>query len=329
MTIPCSPASAHAGSDPSADFRRAVAALEADGVATLCGGDTAARWLTLYGLARSGPVGLARLVEAHLDATSILADAKVPAVHGALYGVWASEGAGAELRFDDTTSTVTGAKPFCSGIGLVDRALVTAIAPSGPILVEVDIESTAAAGQSTADLDAWRSPALSDTRTGPVTFDKAAVDRVVGSPGSYLSRPRFWHHAVGPAACWAGAAAGLVDHAENAGPDNEPFHRAARGDLMAQRYNLETLLVAAGDASDRAPDDAVGARRRATATRHLIERGATHIADRFSRAFGPRPFVTDRELSVRHADLHLYLRQHHDERSLADLAGLSASSARS
>ena len=35
----------------------------------------------------------------------------------------------------------------------------------------------------------------------------------MGTPGWYVERNGFWHGAVGPAACWAGRAAGLVDAA--------------------------------------------------------------------------------------------------------------------
>lgn len=48
------------------------------------------------------------------------------------------------------------------------------------------------------------------------------------------------------------------------------------------------------------------------------------MADRFSQAFGPRPFVTDTGVAQRIADLHLYLRQHHAEHDLALLASLPA-----
>ena len=83
-----------------------------------------------------------------------------------------------------------------------------------------------------------------------------------------------------------------------------------------------TLLDAAGAATDAAPDDGAAARYRALATRHAIERAATTMADRFSQAFGPRPFVSDGHTAQRLADLHLYLRQHHGDRDLAHLARL-------
>ena len=59
----------------------------------------------------------------------------------------------------------------------------------------------------------------------------------------------------------------------------------------------------------------------------MVERTCTDVADRFSRAFGPRPFVSDRAMAQRFADLHLYMRQHHGERELGAIADLARPSA--
>jgi hypothetical protein len=74
---------------------------------------------------------LARLAEAHWDAVAILAEAGRRPQPGKLYGVWASEkpGEALELRSSASGMTVRGSKMFCSGAGLVDRALVTVGAP--------------------------------------------------------------------------------------------------------------------------------------------------------------------------------------------------------
>jgi hypothetical protein len=148
------------------------------------------------------------------------------------------------------------------------------------------------------------------------------VVREVGRAGWYLTRSGFWHGAIGPAACWGGAAAAIVDAAPTA---NDPFRDAARGDLHAQEHLVCTLLRAAGDGTDADPGNGPAARRRALATRHLVERACHQIVDRFSQAFGPRPFTADASLGQRVADLHLYLRQHHGDRDLAELGRLEGS----
>lgn len=84
-------------------------------------------------------------------------------------------------------------------------------------------------------------------------------------------------------------------------------------------HPLRAVLAAAGREVDRCPGGAELARSRAYALRRTVERMATDMLDRFGRAFGPRPFTTDAGVSQRWADTHLYLRQHHGERDLAEL----------
>lgn len=323
--------------DRLADLRRDTLALVSQPLPLPAGGRTARRWQALYRWARTGPVSVARLAEAHLDALAILAEAGAPgssdgpggpvdpagrgdAPDGdrSLYGVWASGGPANDLRFEPTDGTITGIKRFCSGLGIVDRALVTADDGHGATwLLDVDLTT----GPSLrAEPGPWTTPALADTATGTLHTDRHRAEPV-GVAGWYLSRPGFWHGAIGPAACWAGAAAGLVDQAE-ARVEDDPYRRAAQGELRAWDLACRTLLDAAGHASDAAPLDGDAARYRALANRHAIERAATVMADRFSQAFGPRPFVTDAGIAQRIADLHLYLRQHHGQRDLVDLASL-------
>jgi hypothetical protein len=252
-------------------------------------GATASRHRALMELARTRPVGVARLAEAHCDAVSILHEAGQEPVPGLLYGVWASAG--------------------------------TAIDANGDLrLLDVDVEPD---DGIELDTSVWCTSALSDTATGTVRFADHSIepDRVIGPPGWYLDRVGFWHGACGPAACWAGATRGLVDAAR--GADGSNAHRRAQlGALEAASWGLEALLDAAGREIDDAPEDRDAAERRARSLRHLTERMCADVLDRFGRAFGPRPFTTDAELAARFADIHLYLRQHHGERELGEISPL-------
>lgn len=136
-----------------------------------------------------------------------------------------------------------------------------------------------------------------------------------GAPNWYLDRVGFWHGACGPAACWAGAAVGLVDAAELA-TDDDPHRRAHLGALRAHAWALAAVLRAAGDEIDRDPTDVTAARSRAVALRQTVERAVDDILDRVGRSLGPRPFVGDAVVSQRWSDTHLYVRQHHAERDL-------------
>jgi hypothetical protein len=281
-------------------------------------GATPARHRALFEVARTEPVSVARLWEAHTDAVSILHDAGLEPHASSLYGVWASEIPGAAVRLSADRSAVRGTKPFCSGLGIVDRALVTVVDET--IGQELLVELTVASSSTVAhDITGWSTPALAETATGAARFDEHPVDRVV-SPDHrwYLQRPGFWHGACGPAACWAGGAVGLVDVAE-AMIDDDPHRRAHLGAMRALAWGLEAVLDRAGRDIDAAPDDVDAAHARALAVRHLVERSATEILDRFGTALGPRPFVSDPEVAQRFGDVHLYLRQDHGERDLAAL----------
>jgi hypothetical protein len=293
-------------------------------------GGTAERLVALFDLARTHPVAVARLAEAHTDAIAILHEAGRHPVAGALYGVWASVGpndvqlTNRSGNADAGAGCIDGTKPFASGLGVVDRALVTATdrraAGGGSVLLDVPV------GRSTvrAHLDDWTCDALRDSATGAAEFTGLAVDDadVVGAPGWYLGRVGFWHGACAPAACWAGAAAGLLEPAESL-VDGDPHRRAHLGALRSATWSMRALLSAAGREIDERPEDVAQARARAYALRWTVERLANDVLDRFGRAYGPRPFVRDEAVSQRWADTHLYLRQHHGERDLAAAGELS------
>lgn len=323
------------------DVETALRALHRDGELDLPlpgGGETANRHRRLFELARRHSVSVARLAEAHTDAVAILGEAGRQPVPGALYGVWASVAphrSVAPLRGELRRAAsggvhLTADKPFASGLGIVDRALVAAtcdaIDPVDPVqsehvgasmLVDVDVSD---APTVTPNFDGWRTVALRGSATGSISFDEHSVspDDILGSPNWYLERVGFWHGACGPAACWAGAAVGLVDAAELI-TDRDPHRRAHLGALRADAWALAAVLRAAGDEIDDDPADVDRARARALSLRQTVERLVTDILDRFGRSLGPRPFVSDAEVSQRWSDTHLYIRQHHAERDLEAL----------
>jgi hypothetical protein len=82
---------------------------------------------------------------------------------------------------------------------------------------------------------------------------------------------------------------------------------------------LRAVLDEAGRQIDADPRGIHAAEVRARSLRHVVERSASEVIDRFGRAFGPRPLTTEAATAQRLADLHLYLRQHHGERDLEEL----------
>jgi hypothetical protein len=281
-------------------------------------GNTPARHRALFEIARED-LSLAKLAEAHWDAVAILAEAGREPAAGALYAVWASE---VPRRAVDLKPVIGGYelhgnKPFCSGIGIVDRALLTAGSPV-PQLVEVDLR--AAEEQTKADLEVWRTDAFSATKTGSLDFlsPRVTEDALVGAPGWYLERPGFWHGSCGPAACWAGGVAGLLDFALRS-RRRDPHTVAHLAALHANVWAMTSLLEHAGAEIDQDPEDRTAAHCRALTLRHSIEQLATDCLRRFARAYGPYPLAMDGEMARRYAEADLFLRQSHGERDLEAL----------
>jgi alkylation response protein AidB-like acyl-CoA dehydrogenase len=262
-------------------------------------------------------LSVARLCEAHADALAILADADRAPTPGATYGVWAARTRDEVLtaRRDPEGWRVAGTKPWCTGVGLVSHALVTAEADAGPLLVELELDGPGVEVAATP----WVAPAFAATSTATLTVDVTVQPKqVVGAVGSYLERPGFWHGASGVAACWAGGVAGLVDRAATwwRGDDHAAAHRGA---VDALAWSVVELVAAAGRDADAAPDDGAGAHRTALRLRHLVDAAAGEALTRVRRGCGPAPFAFDADLGRHAAELELYVRQCHAERDLAVL----------
>jgi hypothetical protein len=281
-------------------------------------GETATRHQRLLAFGRED-LSLARLAEAHVDALAILAEAHCPADPTALYGVWASEAPGHCLRLDCSAGglELNGSKAFCSGAGIIDRALVTVSVPEQR-LVDVDLRANRC--NMVIDGSAWIASAFAETGTATVKFGRTVTSReqVIGGPRWYLERPGFWHGACGPAACWAGGAIGLVDYARSQS-QQDPQTLAHLGALYAGAWGMRAHLDSAGFEIDESPTDAEAACTRALTVRHLIEQASSDVLRRFARAYGPRPLAFDRETSRRYHELDLYIRQSHAERDLESL----------
>jgi alkylation response protein AidB-like acyl-CoA dehydrogenase len=305
----------------SQDLQARLVAIVSQEIPLPGAGHTSERLHLLAETARED-ISLAKLAEAHWDAVAILAEAGRTPQPGTLYAVWASEIPGQALRLERTSDgyELSGRKPFCSGIGIVDCALITVGLPE-QLLVEADLRNNQE--RIAADLEMWKVDAFRATQTGAVTFlnSQLSSNAVVGTSGWYLDRPGFWHGACGPAACWAGGVAGLLDFAL-ASKRDDPHSLAHLGAMQAGVWGMYSLLKQAGADIDAAPCDAKAAQIRALQLRHLIEQAGTDILQRFSRAYGPYPLSMDEGTSRRYQEAGLYMRQSHAERDLECLGTL-------
>ena len=277
-------------------------------------GHTALRHRRIFEAGRED-LSLAKLAEAHWDAVAILREAGREPVPEARYAVWASEAPGRELTLLPTAKgqVLSGTKQFCSGAGLVHRALITA-GSAESLLLEVDLE--AAPDRLGIDGSGWQVDAFRMTHTASLTFHEYPVSAVLGKANWYTERPGFWQGACGPAAAWAGGAAGLADYVL-ASKRDDPHTLAHLAAMQANVWAMQCYLEQAAAEFDRSPQ--ANAMVRALEVRHLIEQACTGTLRRFARCMGPAPLAKDADMSRRYAELDLFLRQSHAERDLEAL----------
>lgn len=287
-------------------------------------GHTAERWRRLAELTRSDIV-VGRLVEAHADAVAILtelgrADLLGP---GQWWGVWAAEPPRPVVLArpdpdDPDRLLLDGAKPWCSGAGLCDHALLTvrdAADPDRRLLAAVELT-----GPGVRVGEAWANAGMARSATHTVHLDRVPATRV-GSGADYLDRAGFWHGGAGVAACWAGGAEAVADTLRATRRD-DPLTLAQLGAVDAALAGARWSLEGAAAEVDAAPADAAAARIRALRVRAIVETAATLTIDRVGRALGAGPLCQDPEHAGTVADLSIYLRQSHGERDLATLGEL-------
>lgn len=267
-------------------------------------------------------LALGRLVEGHLDALAILAEAGAAAEEGAVLGVWAARDATDHLRATRGPDgwRVDGRKPFCSGAHTLDVALVTAEADDGPRLFAVEVGAT---GLS-VEPGTWPAVGMADSDSPAVVFGAVPVTPV-GPPGFYTGRPGFWWGAIGVAACWWGGIRALLtavaDHLAAVEPDATDL--AGFGAVAARCESAgHTLRWAAGeiDGTARLADPIATLRRTARLTRETVHAAGTAALAGAAAAGGARPLCLDAAQSRRSADLYAYLSQHHAGRDAAALA---------
>ena len=287
------------------------------------GGRTVTLW---EALATLGAVDLtvARVVEPHLDACAVLAEAGMECPAGATFGVYAAEAAGQRLEARSLQEGVVldGTKPWCSLADQVSHALVTAwVGPDQRGLFLVDLVDRGV--RTDPDAPAWGARGLAAvTSTGLVLERVAAVP--VGEPGWYLTRPGFAWGGIGGAAVWFGGAVGVARRVRRGlgtrQPDQVGLLHLGELDvaLAAGRAALAGAARVVDGGSDGGVDGAVAARlalqvrSQVAATVETVLRVADH-------ALGPAPLALEEEHARRVEDLRLYVRQHHAERDLAAL----------
>ncbi|WP_417374493.1 acyl-CoA dehydrogenase [Glutamicibacter protophormiae] len=291
-------------------------------------GQTADRWSALA-TAAAMDVGAARVLEPHLDAVAILAEAEASGglAQGALgslhvddhasWGVFAAEGPQRlEAHEDDAGRWLLhGTKSWCSLAARLSHALVTAwVSPTTRRLFAVSLRDETVRPLA----GPWVARGLSAIVSAAVDFDDPPAVPV-GEADWYLQRPGFHWGGMGVAAVWWGGvspvAAALARAA--ARPDADQIAQMLHGEAAADLWATQVVLA---DAARRVDSGSADDMRTLTQRVRAIAAGSTErVLTLADHGLGPGPLTTDEDHARRMADLRIYVRQHHAERDLARL----------
>ena len=261
------------------------------------------------------PVG--RLFEGHVNAAQLVAlygsaalagRVRSAVAAGALLGVWGADG--------DTPLTaaaaadgfvLAGAKDFCSGLGTVRIAIVSAAVPGGTQLVAVDVDDPAR-----ADPARWQMAGMRATASGSFDFTglQVAADAALGPVDGYYREPYFLGGMYRMCAVQVGGMEALLAavitllHQRGQADNALQLHRLGKAatQLQMARAVVEQLAVAV------AHDDG-DVTVRAILMREAVETCATALLQLTERAAGTAAHRRGGDLERIRRDLGLYLRQ--------------------
>lgn len=281
-------------------------------------GQTLRLWEALATLG-AADLTAARIIEPHLDAVAILHQAGQEALQseGSSWGVFAAQGPGQQLAATKagTGWRLNGPKPWCSMAQELSHALVTAHTEDGMRLFAIDLHHP---GVSTTGRP-WTALGLPSVPSRSLALADVPAEPV-GDPGWYVQRPGFAWGGAGVAAIWHGAATALARRLFRHCLSREPDQIALwhLGSVDKSLWASRTAFRAAAAAADSVPSIGSGspaltaARLRAT-----VVSASETVLSVCAHGMGPEPLAFEHEHGQRVADLELYLRQDHAERSLA------------
>ena len=284
------------------------------------GGHTITRW---WGLVEVAAVDLAvaQLVERHLEAQAIFAEAGRPLPDG-LWSVWADDSPDSRLHAEATAEgwRLTGTKRWCSGARSITTALVTARSDDATLLFALPTRDPAVR----FDPASWPAVGLALTDTLHMTIDALDLPAdalLFPEPNWYSQRPGAWATEAGTAAGWYGGALGLARATRDVVGDRatDAFGLVHLGFVDAACSAMEAMLQRAARAIDSGDESA--ARTAAWQVRAVVEHLATAVQRNAEQALGADLLAHDATLARRTADLTAALRQHTAEREYAALGG--------
>ncbi len=279
-------------------------------------GQTLKRWQILAQVA-AADLNLVKWFESHLDALSILHELGYAVQHDAIYAVWAAEGSPQPLEVHN--NACHGIKTWCSGAGIVEKALMTyRDERQQSQLILVDLRDA----NIHIDHSVWQAVGMQHTATAHIRFDQVAVQKIA-KPNAYLDRAGFWHGAAGVAACWYGAssrlAQQLMSHVQQ-----KPHHFKAMylGEVSTALHVNRQYFYALARRIDQYPKQTHEYQVRML--RQLTEQTARLVMERVGLALGAAPFCQDGQFAQLSTDLSVFIRQTHGAFDLEQIGQLTS-----
>lgn len=288
---------------------------------------------------------LGRLFEGHVNALRLVAaygtpeqaeEAAADARAGRLFGVWAAEVPERGLVLEEGMRRLRGGKIWCSGAGLVERALVPARAPDGVRMLLLPLP----VGTGRADLSVWTASGMRASATGNMDFEGMEVgpEALIGPPEAYFAQPGFSGGAWRFLAVHLGGIEAVVEalrrHLAATGRGGDPHQQARLGLALAEAETArlwvrEAARVAEGpEAGD--PEALGGAAGNAEAAarivayvdlaRGAVERAGLAALELAQRSIGLGAFLRPAPVERIARDLATYLRQPGPDRALTSAA---------
>lgn len=310
----------------------AMAAFPEDyGGAGLSEGDRQNELFRLLCMIGAGDLSIARLVEGHINAISLvvrygtaeqIAALASSVAHGALSGVWgADDAAGLKIHSEAGTSHLVGRKILASGAGTVTRPIVTAASTGGQVMCLFDLGNDHA-----VDLSGWNAQGMRSTATGAIdlTGIQIGADEIVGSVGDFMRQPHFSGGAWRFCAAHLGAMERLVelfrDHLVTRGRDGDPYQLQRVAQCVAAANTARFWIEEAGRRLGAEDSDPASVVAFVNLTRMVTERSALDIMEAVQRGVGLVSFIRPNPIERICRDLSTYLRQPVPDLAMSDAA---------
>jgi hypothetical protein len=278
------------------------------------------RAVTLLRRLGRASLSVGRLVEGHVNALILIRlhgtplqrrAAEIDAADGALFGVWGANGRVPVVaqNVEDGRARLAGGKTFCSGLGLVSRAVLMAGTGGDVQMFLADVSDV-----GRGDPSSWQVSGMRATASGRYDFDGADAE-TLGGPGDLLREPHFeggtWRYAALHCGGLEALAEEVRQHLIRRGQDGDP-HQAHRLAHLIRRADLARLAVesaarSAVDAQDAAQVDLAVART--LLARETVEAACVEGMAIADRATGTAGFAAGSPVDRIRRDLGLFLRQ--------------------